>query len=207
MGRLEGQIAYLCGPIDNAPDLGKEWRKSVEFILKKRFGCGVLNPQDKSVINASSLNEDEDIIKLAVDAINSENYDSASALMKSVVRADLSMVDHAHFLFTYLDRDIYTFGSVHELVIASMQRKPCIIVCKQGKKLVPRWCWGFLNHNLFFGSFEEAFTYLEYVDSSTDYLKFWRFFNREKIYATDKNSLEWADTLESAIPRIFISPK
>jgi hypothetical protein len=37
MGRLEGSITYLCGPIDNVDDDGVVWRKQIGEILSARY--------------------------------------------------------------------------------------------------------------------------------------------------------------------------
>ena len=47
MGRLNGCVAYLCGPIDHAKDDGVEWRRTLTKQLAERYGVKVLDPTDK----------------------------------------------------------------------------------------------------------------------------------------------------------------
>ena len=47
MGRLDGCVAYLCGPIDHADDDGVGWRRELTTELSDRYGVKVLDPTDK----------------------------------------------------------------------------------------------------------------------------------------------------------------
>lgn len=181
MGRLLGQIAYLAGPIDSDPNRGTEYRKEVTPILRK-YGIGILSPLDKSTVFCPHLNEDSELHKIRNEFLKNKDYDNYSSIMKEIVRVDLSMVDGAHFIVCYINKDIHMCGTYHEIVVASMQRKPCLIVCKQGMENIPPWLWGVFPYEFFFSSFKEMDEYLSKIDNLSYKPKFWRFFDMEKIF-------------------------
>ena len=43
MGKLKGSLAYLCGPIDYAADLGIGWRQLIKPKLRE-LGMYILDP-------------------------------------------------------------------------------------------------------------------------------------------------------------------
>lgn len=182
MGKLKGQIAYLAGPIDDCKDRGKSWRILVDSCLRT-YGVGILNPLDKSTINNPALNEDEKFVLFRKELIEKKQYDKLHETMKEIVRADLAMVDAAHFLIVLVDKECHMCGTYHELIVASQQKKPCLVVCKQGKDNMPPWLYGILPHERFFSTFNEMLEYLDNIDDGTINDRGWRFFNMDKIYA------------------------
>lgn len=181
MGRLRDQIVYLAGPIDSDPNRGTEYRKELIPILRK-YGIGILSPLDKSTVFCPHLNEDEELHRIRTEFLKNKDYENYSRIMKEIVRVDLSMVDAAHFLIIYIDKTLHMCGTYHELVMASIERKPCLIVCRQGMENIPPWLWGIIPYEFFFSSFEELDTYLSKIDNLSHKPKFWRFFDMKRIY-------------------------
>lgn len=179
MGRLKGQITYLAGPIEFANDKGVGWRQYITPKLKK-FGIGILNPIDKEVIY--QFHEDSTFHALKKKLIDEKKYDEYSLLMKQVARSDLRMVDKSDFLIAYVDIDIHMCGTYHEIIMCAIERKPCLLVCKQGKQYTPPWLWGILPHEYFFSTFDEVLKYLKKIDRSKGYIDKWLFFDMEKVY-------------------------
>lgn len=187
MGRLFGQIAYLSGAMDRVHDRGIVWRDEITPRLRD-MNIGILNPLDKPMLE--EVSEDENFLAkrdaLFDNIVNNDTlenrYAFADFMKMHVVRPDLGMVDYAHFLIVYIDMDIHLAGTYRELVQAFLQRKPCLIVCKQGVAHVAKWWWGELDPAFFFNNFDEMFEYLEEIDRTTDQRKFWRFFDLEKVY-------------------------
>ena len=180
MNRLKHTLAYLCGPMDRVDDGGVTWRKVLSSKLKS-LGIGVLNPCSKPTEFAQ---EDENFRE----KINKHKlvckFDEVKAEMKDIAAIDLRMVDIAHFLVMYMDMDVHMCGSYHEAFVAVSQKKPVLIMCKQGKSEIPNWMFGVVPHEHMFGNWSELLEYVYHVheDQEVEHLKRWRFFNFEDIF-------------------------
>jgi hypothetical protein len=125
------------------------------------MGIEVWNPLHKPV---DSGLEDDDSRKYRQILKESGQYEEFRKIMKEVVRVDRRMVHQANFLVVYLDLTVFPFGTIDELVIACLEKKPSIIICKQGKKNAPDYCFGMLPHEMIFDNFDQAIKYLTKVD-------------------------------------------
>ncbi len=196
MNRLAGMLTYLVGPMDYATDKGAGWRLEITPFLH-RMNVGVLNPCDKPSTNVDVI-EDETLFK----RINmckqlgkeldyagekdkaKEMYERAHKLAQNFVRYDLRMVDIAHFVIMHVNRNIHMCGSYGEQSMASIQRKPVIVFCDQGKHDIPNWLYGILNPAMFFSSLDEVKGYLTHVneDREVEDHNRWRFIDMNKVY-------------------------
>ena len=104
--------------------------------------------------------------------------------MRDIAAIDLRMVDVAHFVIMYMDIDVHMCGSYHEASVAIQQKKPLLIMCKQGKKHIPNWLFGVTPHQQMFSDWLELIEYLGRVNSGEDrhHYNRWRFFNFEKVF-------------------------
>lgn len=146
----------------------------------KKFGVGILNPLDKSIL--TQHHNSELVIDNRLKAIEEGNDAKYAELMKDVVRADLAMLDKSDFLVVYVDKEVHMCGTYYEIAIATQQRKPILVVCKQGRYNVSPWIWGVVPKEMIFGSFDEMEKYLKNIDDSQTKLKRWRFFDVSKYY-------------------------
>ena len=180
MNRLKNTTCYLCGAMDRVADGGVQWRQFVTPSLKK-MGIGVLDPCDKPTSFARENTGFARQIQLLKEV---GNFDSAKTLMRDIAAIDLRMVDIAHFVIMYMDVDIHMCGSYHEASVAIQQKKPLLIVCKQGKENVPNWLFGVMPHQHMFSDWLELIGYLGNVHSGSDpnHYNRWRFFDFEKVY-------------------------
>ncbi len=181
MNRLKGMTCYLCGPMDRVEDGGVLWRKVLTPKLKK-LGVGVFNPCDKP----SDYAEENDNTRLTINSMKKRgDYNGVSKIMKDICAVDLRMVDIAHFVVMSLDVNTHLCGSYHESFMAISQKKPVVVMCKQGKENLPNWMFGVIPHEMVFGSWSELLEYLAHVneDEDVDTLNRWRFFDFEKVYA------------------------
>ncbi len=174
--RLKGLRAYLCGHIDRAPDLGMGWRKDLTPWLEK-MDVSIFNPCAKPIKEANEV-ENRELRKYTKET----DYDAFSTNMREIAKTDLRMVDICDFMIVYIDLDIFICGSVWEVTIANLQKKPILICCKQGKEKVPDWLWGVLPHEEFFSNWDDLKTYL-FTINSTDIKpnNRWLFFNKEVL--------------------------
>lgn len=183
MNRLHGLCCYLSGPMDRVPDRGTVWRDMMIPELRNR-GIGVLNPLEKPFYEeGDDFSEDDVFIAKRDQFIKERRADELQHLMRHHVgRPDLAMVDKSDFLIVYIDVDVHMAGTYHELVISLTQRKPTLVVCKQGKWNVPPWWWGVIHHEFYFSSWDELLEYIDDVNEGRKTHKFWRFFDMKKIY-------------------------
>ena len=116
----------------------------------------------------------------------SGRFDEVVRLMKDIVRVDLSMVDKSDFVIVFLDMDVYTCGSYVEIAHAAMERKPILVVCKQGKNKIPGFLWGLCGgHSTFFSDWKQLKDYIVRVAIADDFDDLngrWKFFNYDKVY-------------------------
>jgi hypothetical protein len=159
--RLKNTMCYLCGPMDRVDDGGVGWRRYITPILKGA-GVGVLDPSDKPTHFAL----EDDSFRSTVNTLKVKgSFDEVKSMM-------------------YMDIDSHMCGSYHEAFVSIQQKKPLLIVCKQGKENVPNWLFGVMPHEHMFSTFDDLIHYLGDVDSGWDKQHYnrWRFFDFEKIY-------------------------
>ena len=178
--RLKNTMCYLCGAMDRVPDGGVGWRNMITPILRD-MGVGVLDPCNKPTDFAQENRKFRE--QIIVFKLNKQ-FNQVKELMKDVVAIDLRMVDIAHFVIMYMDVDVHMCGSYHEASVAIQQKKPLLIVCKQGKEHVPNWLFGVMPHQHMFSDWLELIGYLGNVHSGSDpnHYNRWRFFDFEKVY-------------------------
>lgn len=183
MNRLKYSKCYLCGPMSYAVDGGLRWREFITPRLRE-LGVGILNPCDKS---SDFIQENEELRQKLASAKNEGRFDEVREIMRKIVRVDLRCVDESSFIIAYLDITVPTYGSIDEIVTACRQKKPTLIVCKQGKKMVPDWIFGIVPPDLFFDNFDDMFKYLRYIDQDENapHLNRWLFFDHSKVFGTN----------------------
>ena len=195
MNRLKGMTAYLCGAMDRVEDGGVKWRQYITPKLQE-IGVGVLDPCDKP---SDYGTEDQDTRGLINRLKQSNRYDEVSEVMKPICAIDLRMVDIAHFIVMSLDVDSHLCGSYHEASVAIAQKKPVVIMCKQGKDSLPNWMFGVVPHEMVFSNWSETLEYLHHINEDEDvkHLNRWRFFNFNKVYGNDKLKIQSEELCKS----------
>lgn len=172
LNRLKGARAYLCGSMDFATDGGIGWRRAIGTWLVSR-GCIVLDPTDKPTTEGAENPKLWHALKTA------GKYDDLAIHMKTIRGIDLRMVDVSDFLVVYLDYDQKPCGTWEEIFLANREKKPVLIVCKQGKKAISNWMFGTIPHQHIFDTWEQLHEYLTHVDcaGTINGLRRWVFFN------------------------------
>lgn len=180
MNRLKGSQCYLSGAIENCSDAGTSWRKDITPFLKS-LGIGVFDPTDKPLKGANESPQERQIID---SLIESGNYEGASKLMRRISNVDLRGVDKSDFIIVYMDNQINSAGTPHEITLSTQQKKPIIVMCPQGKKDVMSWWFGRIPHQLFFESWDEVKSYINHVneDDVVDDLGRWIFIDYDKVF-------------------------
>ncbi len=136
---LSDATVYLSGPMDfvasRAEAKKNGWRNRVGQFLEK-LGTRVYDPWNKpDVVGMHHYGkEDEFSTRKRNDWTfeDSEAGDRTRAELGAefwpTMHIDLRMVDTSDFLISYCPTNIYSVGTVHEIVMASVQHKPILFV-------------------------------------------------------------------------------
>ena len=182
MDNLLLQHAYLCGPIDDAQDLGVGWRKKLTPFLQS-LGVIVLDPCNKPTDRGS---EEHELHRERDRLFRDKEYNRVTDIMSEVRKVDFQMLDGSNFLIVYLDLSKKMCGTWEELFLANAQRKSILVMCPQGKDKISPWLFAALDHNLFFDDWDSVRNYLNTLNSipkkdllSQGYER-WRFLDLEE---------------------------
>jgi nucleoside 2-deoxyribosyltransferase len=163
---------YLAGNVEFTKN-AFDWRENLALELKG-FGISVLNPTKPCFCD--QLKEDVETTATLDKMRDSGNFKPLQKFMKEVVRRDLRLIDISDFVIFRIEPSKPTFGTVHELIVALDQRKPCLIIIEDKKKL-PRWLFGIVDLDLVFESSQLLVGYLKKIHSGKIKIneKYWRF--------------------------------
>lgn len=169
---LSGLKVYLAGNIEFTSG-AISWREKMANSLKE-LRVKVLDPTKPCLIDQTK--EDDENKKKLVNWRQKGEVKKVQEFMKGVVRRDLRLVDVSDFVIFRLEPTKPTFGTIHELVVALQQRKPCLILVPDKKKL-PLWLFGIIDFDLVFEKEKDLLDYLRrihygYKEVDT---KYWRF--------------------------------
>lgn len=177
MNLLKNSTTYLVGPMEYSSDCFS-WRDAITSTLQLNFNIKCFDPNKDHFVNlVSETEEDRAILK---EQRELENWTYVSDYMKQVIRRDLRMVDLSTFIVGRIEPETPTFGTIHEIVVASLQSKP-ILIQTDDKKKFPLWLAGLVNMNMVFETWEELVSYLAKIDSGEIYAdpKYWKILSHE----------------------------
>jgi hypothetical protein len=141
LGKKENTLSkarvYLSGPMDfvasRAEERQKGWRNRVGQFLKA-FGVVVYDPWNKpEVVGMRHYGKEDEFTTQKRHDWSYEDFpegDRCRAELCSefwpTMHIDLRMVDISDFLVAYCPTNIYSVGTVHEIVMARLQHKPVL---------------------------------------------------------------------------------
>lgn len=179
--RLRGMRCMMSGAMDAMPDHGAGWRLTTKSWLWSRE-VEVFDPCNKPCERGEEIES-----KVMRDAlIERKDWRTLKACMKIIRNIDLRMITLADFVLVYLNREEPTCGTWEELAVATVQKKPVIVIYEQGRKAVPHWLVAQVPTTTIFSTFEQAYKYLDYIDTSeaVDDLGKWIFFDYDRLKVT-----------------------
>ncbi len=136
MNTLKGTRVYLSGPMDFVGSRVVEkylgWRAIISPILKA-LEIQVLDPWNKPLIRGHEDYGKEGVGHHSVDYsgdfwISDETRARFELDFWATVHIDLRMTDLADFLIAFVPTNIYSVGTVHEIVLARGQHKPVLMI-------------------------------------------------------------------------------
>lgn len=163
MGYLSEKTVYLCGSMHAVADDGVKWREYITPILNKRFGILVSDPSKRiSFFNRIETKDDKQYFK---NLIKEKEFVKLKDEFYPIVRKDLKEVDRADFLIVHYDPGLHIFGTIHEMIIASNEKKP-ILVKYDEEKLddINPWLFTLIKANWAFSRWEDMFLYLDEIN-------------------------------------------
>jgi hypothetical protein len=171
MNILDKSYCYLGGNLENTED-ALSWREKLTGELSK-MGIVCLDPTTKMFQDQIAETEEERK-KVKTWRENGE-FDKVHLFMKEVIRRDLRAVDLAYFTIFKIEPTRPTWGTVHELVLASQQRKPVMLLI-DNKKNTPIWLMGMINMDFVFETIDELTDYLSRINAGSERMdsKYWK---------------------------------
>jgi hypothetical protein len=139
---LRDARVYLSGPMDFVASREEEkkhgWRTRVAAFLT-RLGATVFDPWNKPEVRGLHEYGREDETTTRRRASWSFEQGKAGARRRArcaetfwpALHMDLRMVDTSDFVIAYVPTNIYSVGTVHEIIQARQQRKPVLFVSPQ----------------------------------------------------------------------------
>lgn len=163
MGYLSKKITYLAGPMHAAADDGILWRETITPILTNRFDLIVSDPSKRTDFNGKiETKDDKQYFKTL---IKNKEFQKLKEVFYPIVRKDLKEVDKADIIVVYYNPGLHMFGSIHEMIIASNQKKPILVKYDEDKlDEVNPWLFTLIKSNWAFSNWEDMFDYLNKID-------------------------------------------
>lgn len=136
---LSGSTVYLSGPMDFVASRKEEkefgWRNRISQFLH-RFGTTVYDPWYKPEVKGMRHYGKED--EFSTNKRNEWTFEDSPEGDRTraelcdefwpTLHVDLRMTDTADFLVAFVPTNIYSVGTVHEIVMARLQHKPVLFV-------------------------------------------------------------------------------
>jgi hypothetical protein len=171
---------YLSGGIDFSKDKGAGWRNTITPFLQN-MGVTVFNPLCHPFKGAKEIDSRRPYMAKLLQEGKLEELRNE---MKPIVRMDLRSIDLSSFLIVGdYSTSTHLCGTIEEISVCNKQVKPCLVVCKDGKKSLPSWLYGRLPSDHLFDSWDDLKTYLTAINTDPNYqfseadLKRWLFFD------------------------------
>ena len=136
---LSGSTVYLSGPMDFVASRKEEkefgWRNRVSQFLDQ-YGVRIFDPWNKPMPKGMGHYGKEDEFSASKrdswSFADSRDGDRTRAELSSefwpTLHIDLRMTDTADFLVAFVPTNVYSVGTVHEIVMARLQHKPVLFV-------------------------------------------------------------------------------
>lgn len=151
---LKDRRVYFGGPIEH-DDPSVNWREDVKKKLRGHFELKVFDPAE---------DPKQGLRERIIYCKENELWEELAQITHDFVHADLQVVGRADFIIQHLPYKVPTTGTHHEIITSNDHKKPTLLVCPQGKKKVPDWYFGFIDHHHMFGSWDALYDYLEAVN-------------------------------------------
>jgi nucleoside 2-deoxyribosyltransferase len=154
-------IAYLCGPMEYAVNLGEDWREeAISLMFKLEILCISPNKEQQLIQKQEDLNY--------LKANDQQRY---LQIMRKFISADLGFVKKADFLIVHWNGEL-SAGTMHEAGYAYQLGKPVYLVSPRNFEDIPGWLLGCSTKH--FNNLNELSLFLEEeLEIEKDYWNVW----------------------------------
>lgn len=176
MNLLKRARVYCAGNLEYTSD-SKNWRQSIKDTLGPR-GVSILSPIEPMFVGQQG--ETPEFRASLLDARANLEFDKVEEFMKGVIERDLRMIDIADFCIFNIETEKPTFGTLHELVVATQQQKPVFVTVTDLSKC-PLWIIGLVKRKHLYASIDEIIDTVIKIDSGDIVMnsKKWKLLNPE----------------------------
>ena len=167
---LKDKTVYLAGPIHACKDDGIGWRDNITPKLQS-YGLLVDDPCKKTIGGFGEVKQDKAYIK---QLIKEEKWQEVKEKFYPIVRKDLRSVDKADFIVVAYDPSTSMFGTVHEIVQASHQKKPILV--KYDRTTLEHfnpWIMCLIKSQWLFSEWNDMFRYLDKINTGDTETSHW----------------------------------
>lgn len=171
MNKLKNTFCYLAGNLESTAN-AEDWREDFTKELDK-LGVKTLNPTRPMF--HEQYHESEEMRQSFKEMRKQGKWEELHDIMQQIIRRDLRAVDLSTFMIVKLEPSKSTFGTTHEIVKASEQRKPMLFILEE-KSQMPLWLVGLVDMDLVFETQEQLFSKLEKLNSGEESMdtKYWK---------------------------------
>lgn len=171
MNKLKNTFCYLAGNLESTAD-AEDWREDFTKELTQ-LGIKTLNPTRPMF--HEQYHESEEMRKNFKEMRKNGQWKELHDIMQQIIRRDLRAVDLSTFLIVKLEPTKTTWGTTHEIVKASEQRKPILFLIED-KSLMPLWLVGLVNMDWVFETKEDLFETVRLLDNGETPMdtKYWK---------------------------------
>ena len=163
MDYLKGKTVYLAGSIHhNDEDSGVGWRENITPNLEK-FGLVVLDPCKKTIGDVGEVGDDKQMLKTL---IKEKKFSEVKQMFFPILKSDLRCVDLSHFIIVNYRPKIRHVGTIHELVMANIEKKPILLYYPENElEDFNPWLACLVKSNHIFDNWDRMMEYLEEVNN------------------------------------------
>jgi hypothetical protein len=123
MTYLNKKTVYLAGSIHHNNDCGVSWREEITPKLKQ-FGLEVIDPCKQTLNGLGEVGQDKEFFK---NMILEKDFKKVKDAFFPILKKDLRCVDISHFIIVNYTPSIRHIGTIHELVLANIEKKPILL--------------------------------------------------------------------------------
>lgn len=178
MNYLKNKKVYLTGSILNPHQENNDgvgWRNKITPILKNKFNIQVLDPCQKHIaMGDNRLNEIGKSKDKFKKLIKEEKWEKVKEDFWPIVRTDLRLVDHCDFMILNYDPCAPTVGTIHELVVATFEKKVTLLKYKKEQLgYFNPWMATFIKPHHFFSEWDSMWEYMQEVNDGKKDTSYW----------------------------------
>lgn len=171
MNKLKNTLCYLAGNLESTED-AENWRNDFSQELSK---LGVKSLDPTKPMFCEQFNESDEMRQNFKQMRKDGKFKELHQIMQQIIRRDLRAVDLSTFMIVKLEPNRPSFGTIHEIVVASTQRKPMFFLIDK-KENMPLWLIGLVNMDLVFENKSALFNILRDIDCGNIAMdnKYWK---------------------------------